>query len=155
MITVVPEPVTVEAKAAALDVFQVVVPLVLSERSQKPSTMIPSAPSVRLWEARIIWCDVPVSVWFWSVVNERLVPLSELSCTAEWIVSETFQFDITSPLSATCEEKPVTTPLTSVVTEVPIESTWVVLLAEDVVVREESTAMPLWFSRLPVVREPE
>ena len=70
-------------------------------------------------------------------------------------MSETFQFDITSPLSATCEEKPVTTPLTSVVTEVPVESTWVVLLAEDVVVREESTAMPLWFSRLPVVSEPE
>ena len=62
MITVVPEPVTVEAKAAALDVFQVVLPLVLSVRFQKPSTMIPFAPSVRLWEARITLCDVPVSV---------------------------------------------------------------------------------------------
>ena len=62
MITVVPEPLTVEAKAAALDVFQVVLPLVLSVRSQKPSTMTPSAPSVRSWEARITLCDVPVSV---------------------------------------------------------------------------------------------
>jgi hypothetical protein len=78
-----------------------------------------------------------------------------LSCTVEWIVSETFQFDITSPLSSRCEEKAVTTSLTSVVTEVPIESTWVVRFAEEVVVREESTAMPFWFSRLPVASEPE
>lgn len=88
-------------------------------------------------------------------MSERLVPASELSFTVELIVSETFQVDITSPLSATCEEKAVTTPLTSVVTEVPVESTWVVRFAEDVVVREESTVMPLWFSRLPVVSEPE
>ena len=78
-----------------------------------------------------------------------------MSCTVELIVSETFQFDITSPLSSMCDEKAVTTPLTSVVRDVPVESTWVVLLAEDVVVREESTAIPFWFSRLPVVSEPE